>query len=342
MDKFLVKGYAASKKGQALKAFNYPMPELGEHEVRVSTSHCGLCYTDIQAIDDFYRITNYPFVPGHEIVGYISEIGKSVKGLKEGDRVGIGWQGRACMHCEWCLRGEANMCQEIVDDASWTPYGGFSTSIAVDSGFAYLLPEGMPSEDGAVFMCAGITVFTPLRSHYSTPGLRIGIIGVGGLGHLAIQYAKALGYEVTAISSSPAKKTEALALGADYFIQVNDGNAIRKAAYYFDLLLCTAHAGIDWEDVLGMLKRKGKLILVGFQDMRFRPIDLIAHQLSIYGSFLGTQQDMKEMLAFSSAHSIHPMIELLPMRQINAAIARLKENKVRYRMVLFNEDVARE
>jgi len=235
------------------------------------------------------------------------------------------------------LRGEVNLCQDIVRTAAWTPYGGFSSSIAVNSGFAYRLPNGMPSEVAAVLMCAGITVFTPLRTYSCSPSVRIGIIGVGGLGHLAIQFAKAFGYEVTAISSSPGKKEEALALGADQFIVAGDEGAMRKVEYYFDLLLCTAHGEIDWESMLEILKKKGKLILVGFPEMTLRPIDLVAHQLSISGSFLGTPGDMREMLFFAQTHDIQPMIELMPMARINKAIERLKENKARYRIVLVND-----
>jgi uncharacterized zinc-type alcohol dehydrogenase-like protein len=337
MNPSTIMGYAALATGQPLELFTYTLPKLEDYEVRVAITHCGLCFTDIQAIDDFYHITKFPFVPGHEIVGYVSEVGKTVSELKEGDRVGIGWQGRACMKCEWCLRGEVNLCQDIVRTAAWTPYGGFSSSIAVNSGFAYRLPNGMPSEVAAVLMCAGITVFTPLRTYSCSPSVRIGIIGVGGLGHLAIQFAKAFGYEVTAISSSPGKKEEALALGADQFIVAGDEGAMRKVEYYFDLLLCTAHGEIDWESMLEILKKKGKLILVGFPEMTLRPIDLVAHQLSISGSFLGTPGDMREMLFFAQTHDIQPMIELMPMARINKAIERLKENKARYRIVLVND-----
>ena len=337
MNSSTITGYAALAAGRPLEPFTYALPKLGDHEVRVAITHCGLCFTDIQAIDDFYHITKFPFVPGHEIVGYVSEVGKTVSELKEGDRVGIGWQGRACMKCEWCLRGEVNMCQDIVRSASWTPYGGFSSSIAVDAGFAYRLPDGLPSEVAAVLMCAGITVFAPLRLYSSTPSLKIGIIGVGGLGHLAIQFAKAFGYEVTALSSSPGKKEEALAMGADQFIVAGDEDAMRKVEYYFDLLLCTAHGGIDWESMLEILRKKGKLVLVGFPEMTLGPINLVAHQLSICGSFLGTPAGMREMLSFAQTHGIQPMIELMPMVQINRAIERLKENKARYRIVLVND-----
>lgn len=332
-----ISAYAAMAKGQPLQPFEYPLPKLKPQEVRVDITHCGLCYTDIQGIEDYYHITKYPFVPGHEVVGVITEVGSQVSNRKVGERVGIGWQGRACRHCEWCLKGEVNLCQEIVADATWKPYGGFSTSIAVDADFAYPIPDGMPSESAAVMMCAGITVFVPLRDYMTSKSLRLGIIGVGGLGHLAIQFARALGYEVTAISSTPAKKEEALSLGADHFIIADDEDALGRHAYYFDLLLSTTHVCTDWPAMMEMLKKKGKLILAGFADMDFRPIDLIAHQLSIHTAFLGTPADMRSMLDFAQAHAIRPLLEQMPMRKINEAIQKLKANQVRYRMVLYNE-----
>ncbi|MEE9539946.1 MAG: alcohol dehydrogenase catalytic domain-containing protein, partial [Candidatus Thorarchaeota archaeon] len=141
-----VLGYATRAVGQPLEPFTYEPPKLGEHDVRVSVTHCGVCHTDIHAIDDYYGITTFPFVPGHEIVGYVSAVGRAASGLKEGDRVGIGWQGRSCMQCEWCLQGEEQLCLDIVPSGTWVPYGGFSSSVLVDSRFAYPLPDAMSSE----------------------------------------------------------------------------------------------------------------------------------------------------------------------------------------------------
>jgi len=332
-----IMGYAAMAKGDLLKPYIYSAPQLGEHEVRISITHCGLCSTDIQAIDDYYRITEYPFVPGHEIVGIVSEVGKKDSKFCEGDRVGVGWQGRACKHCEWCARGAYHLCLDIVDDAVWIPYGGFSSSIAADEDFVYLLPEGMPSEVGAVLMCAGISVFEPLWRLPCTSPLSIGIIGVGGLGHLAIQFAHKLNHEVTAISSSAGKELESKAFGANHFLLTSDTAALDMAAYTFDVLIWTAHGGIDWGDMLQVLKKKGKVILVGFPDISFNPRDLVSHELTICGSFLGTPDGKREMLSFAQVNAIQPLIELMPMARINDAIERVKENKARYRIVLVNE-----
>jgi len=329
-------GYATRAVGQPLEPFTYDPPRLGEYDVRVSITHCGVCHTDLHAIDDYYGITTHPFVPGHEIVGYVSAVGPAASELKEGDRIGIGWQGRSCGQCEWCLKGEEQLCMDIVQAATWLPYGGFSSSVIVDSRFAYPLPDAMPSEFASVLMCAGITVYSPLRSFAAPPSRKIGIIGVGGLGHLALQFARALGYEITALSSSPEKKEQALAFGAHHFV-VSDHASLRELEFTFDLLLCTASGKIDWGPLLSTLKKDGKLILVGFPDVAFNPTDVVAHQLSIIGSFLGNRARMREMLSFAHAHGITPAIEQMPMSQVNEALQRVRENKARYRIVLVNE-----
>jgi uncharacterized zinc-type alcohol dehydrogenase-like protein len=332
-------GYAAKAVGQPLEPFTYEPPKLGEHDIRVSITHCGVCYTDIQGIDDHYNISTYPFVPGHEIVGTVSAVGRAVSGLKEGDRVGIGWQGRSCMRCEWCLQGEEQLCQDIDNCGTWKPYGGFSSSVVVDGRFAYPLPAGMSSEVAAVLMCAGISVYNPLRMYAEGGSQKVGIIGVGGLGHLAIQFAHALGNEVTAISSSPGKKEQALKFGADHFIFAEDQTSMRQVRYSFDLLLYTSHGKSDWTSLVNSLKTKGRLVIIGFSDVpvTFDPLELVAKQMSITGSFLGNRVAMKEMLSFAQAQGIAPEIELMPMSQANDAIRRMRENRARYRIVLVND-----
>jgi len=329
-------GYAAKAVGQPLEPFAYEPPKLGEHDVRVSVTHCGVCHTDIHAIEDYYGITSYPFVPGHEIVGYVSEVGTSVSGLKEGDRVGIGWQGRSCGECDWCLKGETQLCMAIEDTTVMVPYGGFSSSVIADYRFAHPLPPAMPSEAAAVLMCAGVTVYSALQSHVTRPDLKVAILGVGGLGHLAIQFTHAFGCEVTAISSSPDKKEQALGFGADHFIDVNDKIGMREVNYSYDLILCTASAGVNWEAVLMALKKRGKLILLGFPDLKMNSTYLVAHEVSITGSLIGNPPTMRAMLAFAQEHGIRPVVELMPMSQVNAALQKVKENKARYRIVLVN------
>jgi uncharacterized zinc-type alcohol dehydrogenase-like protein len=334
-----VLGYAANTLGQRLEPFEYASPELKEHEVRVSITHCGVCHTDIHAIDDYYGITTFPFVPGHEIVGHVVALGPAVTGLKEGDRVGIGWQGRSCGKCEWCLKGETQLCMEIETTTVMVPYGGFSSSVVADHRFVYLLPATMPSQAAAVLMCAGVTVYSALRTYVTGPSVKVAIVGVGGLGHLAVQFAHAFGCEITAISSSPAKKEQALGFGADHFIDSNDKDGMRQVGFSYDLLVCTANDVINWEELLNTLKKRGRMVLVGFPDMKLNSTDLVAHDLSITGSLLGSPPMMREMLSFAQHHGITPTVELMPMSQVNEALQRVKENKARYRIVLVNEMV---
>ncbi len=336
MSQSTIMGYAAMAKGQPLEPFNYTPPTLGEHDVRVSITHCGVCYTDILGIDDYYGISTFPFVPGHEIVGRVSEIGNLVSELKVGDRVGIGWQGRSCMQCEWCLQGEEQLCQDIDNCGTWKPYGGFSSSVVVDSRFAYHLPEAMRPENAAVLMCAGISVYAPLRLYVTGASQRVGVIGIGGLGHLAIQFAHALGCEVTAISSSPRKKKEAFKFGADDFILIDDESAMQQATLSFDLLLYTSHGKGDWTPLVNSLKTKGRLVVIGFSEglVTFDPLELVVHQTSITGSLIGSRATMREMLSFAQDHRIMPKVELMPMTQVNEAIRKVKANEAHYRIVL--------
>jgi uncharacterized zinc-type alcohol dehydrogenase-like protein len=333
-----VQGHAAMALGQPLEPITYPAPQLGEHDVRVSVSHCGVCFTDVHAVDDYYGITTFPFVPGHEIVGYVEARGREVSGLKEGDRVGIGWQGRSCMRCEWCAQDEDQLCQEIAEMGTWERHGGFASSVTVDGRFAFPLPAAMAPEVAAVLMCAGISVFSPLITCTALPGQRVGILGVGGLGHLAIQFAHALGCEVTALSSSPAKEQEAIGFGADHFVVTGDRARMRPIDYAFDLVLCTAHGELDWEELLMTLRKRGRLVLIGFPELSTNSTDVVAHELSITGSFLGNRATMREMLSFAQAHGVAPRVEQLAMAQVNDAIGRLKENRARYRIVLSNEN----
>jgi len=346
MSRTTVLGYAARAAGQRLEPFTYEEPELEDGEIRVAVTHCGVCHTDIHAVDADFGVFKFPIMPGHEIVGRVTETGGAISGLKVGDRVGVGWQGRCCGECEWCRAGEEHLCLDIADCGTWTPYGGFSSAVVVDARFAYPLPEALAPEAAAVLMCAGIAVYPPLRKYATGPSCRVGIVGIGGLGHLAIQFAKALGCEVTALSSSPAKEAEARAFGADQFLLTSDQAAMEQEEFGFDLLLCTAQSGNDWANLVMVLKKNGRLVLVAFAPLDLPlgaasgsgpAVDFVAHQLSITASFLGSRADMREMLAFAQEHGITPKTEIMPMSQVNDAMLRVRENKARYRIVLVND-----
>ena len=331
-------GYAAKAAGQRLEPFAYEPSPLGESEVRVMVTHCGVCYSDVQAIDDFYGVTPYPFVPGHEVVGHVAELGPRATGLRKGDRVAIGWQGRSCGKCQWCLKGEEQLCVEVEKNGVWFTHGGFASAMVADHRFVHPVPEGMPSEQAAVMMCAGATVYSCLRNRAAGPSSRVGVIGVGGLGHLAIQCAKALGCEVTAFSSSPEKRAEALDFGADDFAAVNDTAGLKHREDSYDLLLYTNHAKVEWEYLVNLLKRRGTLAMMGFpQSVEFNPQELVVRELSMAGSFYCSPALIREMLAFAQAKSIRAKVELVPMSQANEAIQKVRENRARYRMVLTND-----
>ena len=329
--------YAAMGEKQPLEKFEYEAPELGDLDVQVSITHCGICYSDVHFIDNDTGFTTYPFVPGHEIVGNVSALGSKVTVLKEGDRVGIGWQARSCGECEWCIRGEENLCPEIFQSATWTPYGGFATAIIVNSRFAFPLPEKLEPENVGPLMCGGITVYSPLRDHDIKPSMKVGVVGIGGLGHLALQFASAWGCEVTAFSSTSAKEEEARALGATNFINSNDTAQLQHAARSLDFILSVGH-DLDWNAYLGTLRPKGKLCIIGIpaNPINIEPFQLMFGQMSVCGSLIGGRSAIREMLEFAAHHNIKAKTEVMQMSEVNEAIAKLKDNRVRYRIVLKN------
>jgi uncharacterized zinc-type alcohol dehydrogenase-like protein len=290
-------------------------------------------------IDNDLAMAVYPFVPGHEIVGIISGFGSKVTTLRKGDRVGIGWQGKSCNTCEWCMKGEENLCPEVFQSGTWgNPHGGFAESIIIDSRFAFLIPENLASEDVGPLMCGGITVYAPFINYNVKPSMKIGVIGIGGLGHLALQFARAFGCEVTAFSSSPAKEKEARSFGAHHFVNSKDTDQILKIARSLDMILCTIHGDLDWNTYLTALRPNGKLCFVGVPSdvISIQPPSLIFGQLSVCGSLIGGRSAIREMLEFAARHDIKAQTEIMPMSDVNLAIAKLKDNKARYRMVLKN------
>ena len=326
--------YGAREK---LRAFQYEPAELAPLDVELDITHCGICHSDLHLINNDWGFSTFPLVPGHEIVGTVSALGAAVRNFQRGQRVGVGWQAAACMECEQCRSGYENLC------ARWVPtcvgrYGGYANRIRVDSRFAFPIPSGYDSAEVAPLLCGGITVFTPLREYGVTPLTRVGVIGVGGLGHLALQFAKAFGCEVTAFSSTPAKESEARKFGAHNFISNSNAEALKKAAQSLDFLLSTVPASLDWDTYLNVLRPKGKLCFVGAPPgpLTVSMFPLIIGQRTICGSNTGGPKAIQEMLGFASRHGIKAQVELMHMSEANAALAKVAENRVRYRMVLVN------
>jgi uncharacterized zinc-type alcohol dehydrogenase-like protein len=332
-----IKGLAAHAAGAELLSFRYKVSELAPHEVEVKISHCGVCYSDVHLIDNDWGISKYPFIPGHEIVGTIIGVGSAVLDRQHGERVGIGWQADSCGICEWCRQGDEQLCAKAQPTCVGRN-GGYADAIRVNSRFAVPVPDILESENVAPLLCGGVTVYGPLRDYLARPSSRVGVIGIGGLGHLGLQFARAFGCEVTAFSTSVDKEAEALELGAHHFVNTRDMSAVKKLAGSFDLILSTISADQDFQSFIGALRPKGTLVLLGAppSPIQIAGFSLISADKAIAGSSTGSPRDMSEMLDIAARHNIKAITESFPMKKANEAIARLKKNQVRYRAVLAN------
>jgi len=329
-----VSAYSASKPKAKFEPFEYEIESLKPDQVLVAVEHCGICHSDVSMLNNDWGLTTYPFVGGHEVVGRIVEIGDHVTHLRVGDRVGVGWFSDSCMHCGVCMSGRHNLCasreQTIVGR-----YGGFGSHVVCASEWALPIPETLaPAEVGPLF-CGGLTVFNPLLLANIRPTDRVGIIGIGGLGHLALQFARAWGCEVTAFSNTPGKEEEARKLGAHHFVDSTDPAAVGACAGKFDLVLNTVNVALDWQAYLTTLRPGGHLHFVGFPpDFSVAPAELIGAQLSISGSPLGSPATAADMLEFAARHAVAPVTEHYKISEINEAFAHLEARKARYRIVL--------
>jgi uncharacterized zinc-type alcohol dehydrogenase-like protein len=337
MDAIEIHGLAVHAAGAQLVPYRYDPGELKANEVEVRISHCGVCRSDINLIDNDWGISKFPFIPGHEIVGTVSAAGGGVKNLTVGERVGIGWQADSCGICEWCRQGEEHLCASAQPTCIGRN-GGYADSVRVNSRFAIPVPKGLESESVAPLLCAGITVYAPLRNHGVRPSSRVGIVGIGGLGHLGIQFAKTFGAEVTALSTSKDKEAEARELGADHFVNTRDMGALKKIAGSFDLVLSSVNADQDWQALINSLRPKGTLCVVGVppSPITIQASALISGQRSIAGSPTGSPSDLYEMLNVAARHGVKAITESFAMAKANEAIAKVKKSKVRYRAVLAN------
>jgi uncharacterized zinc-type alcohol dehydrogenase-like protein len=296
-----------------------------------------VCHSDIHLIDNDWGNSKYPFVPGHEIVGTVSAVGKDVKDRTVGERVGIGWQADSCGICEWCRQGDEHLCASGQATCVGRN-GGYADAVRVNSRFAIPVPEGLESENVAPLLCAGITVYSPLRRHGVGPFSRVGVVGIGGLGHLGLQFAKAFGAEVTALSTSKDKEAEALELGATSFVNTRDTAELKKVAGSFDLVLSTVSADQDWQALVNSLRPKGTLCIVGVppSPISLQAFPLISGERSVAGSNTGSPRDLHEMLDVAARHGVKAITERFAMAKANDAIAKVKKGKVRYRAVLAN------
>jgi alcohol/geraniol dehydrogenase (NADP+) len=326
--------YAARRARGRLAPFVYTPDRLGPHDVELRVSHCGICHSDVHLVDGDWGASRYPMVPGHEIVGSVAALGASVRQLRRGQRVGVGWQRGACLECEPCVRGEENLCANEVATCV-DHHGGFAERIRVDSRFAFPIPEALASEHAAPLLCGGITVYAPLRRH-ARAAARVGVLGIGGLGHLALQFAHAMGCEVTALSASPDKEAEAHGFGAHRFVLAREPRALRAVAGTLDFLLSTVFRPLDIAPLLDTLRPNGALCFVGVPDapLRLDVGSMLGRQLSVTTSAIGGRPAIREMLAFAARHGIAPKVQLRPLAEANAALAEVRKGRARYRVVL--------
>ncbi len=330
----IIQAYAAETAGGELKPFEYKVGDLHHEEVEIDVTHCGICHSDLSMLHNHWGMTQYPFVPGHEVVGKISKLGSGVKHLKVGQTVGLGWMAESCMTCDQCMSGNHNLCPTGVGTITGR-HGGFGNKVRCHSGWAIPLPDGVDPVSAGPLFCGGITVFNPLIQNNTSPLHHVGVVGIGGLGHMALGFLKAWGCEVTAFSTSPDKEAEAKRLGAHHFASTRDDAALANLVGQFDMILVTVNVELPWEKYIAMLKPKGKLHLVGAApSVSSGVFPLLAGQKSIGASPLGSPYYTKEMLHFAARHSISPVIEKFKMSEVNEALAHLESGKARYRIVL--------
>lgn len=321
------------ESGKDLEPFSYKPKELEPNQVKIAITHCGVCHSDVHLIDNDWGMSSYPLVPGHEIAGTVKEIGSEVKTLTVGQRVGVGGQSGACNQCEYCAKGLDVFCSAPVYTAVHN-YGGFADEINVDSGFAHPIPDSIPSEIAAPLLCAGITTFTPFFRNVNSAA-KVGIIGIGGLGHVGLQYAKAFGCEVTAFSTTPDKEKEAKELGADHFVNTRDTKQMQAAAGTLDFILSTVCADLDWGEYLNILRPNGTICIVGLgESIVIPPVPLIFGQKTITSSLIGNRSDFKEMFEFSARNNIAPKVEVIPMEKAAEAIKTVRTTRLGHRIVL--------
>jgi uncharacterized zinc-type alcohol dehydrogenase-like protein len=332
-----IQGLAAHAAGAELLPFHYDPGKLGSQEVEIAITHCGVCHSDLHLIANDWGISQYPFIPGHEVIGAVASVGSQVRLLKVGQRVGLGWQSNSCGQCEWCTRGLENLCPES-EGTCVHRNGGYADLVRANARFVIPIPEALSSEHAAPLLCGGITVYNPLRIHGVNPSSRVGIVGIGGLGHIAIQFARAFGAEVTAFSTSADKEAEARALGANDFVNSRESKALKEVAGTLDFILNTANADQDWGTYVQALRPTGTLCFVGVppSPVSVQAFPLISGLRTITGSPTGSPYRIREMLDVAARHGVKAQTEIFPMAKANEAIDKVKKNKVRYRAVLAN------
>src|SRR5262245_28698006 len=323
-----IKAYAAITPRAPLEPFSFDLGEIGPEEVEIKVTHCGICHSDLSMLDNEWGMSKYPLVPGHEAVGTVVDLGEQAKGLKIGQRVGVGWSAYSCLSCHECLSGDHNLCLHN-QGTIVRRHGGFADSLRVQWTWARPLPDSPdPSKTGPL-LCGGVTVFSPLLQHKLPSTARVGIIGIGGLGHMALQFANKWGFEVHAFTTSDDKEAEARQLGAHFVHNTKREGALKSIARSLDLILSTVNVPLDIPALLETLGPKGRLHVVGaiLKPMEIPAFGLIMGQKSVTGSPVGSPTAIDRMLAFSARHSIAPVVEFFPISKVNDAFEHLRSGK---------------
>ena len=339
----LTKGYAATSADTPLAPFAFERRTPGDRDVHITIDFCGICHSDIHSAKNEWGMTTYPFVPGHEIIGRVAKVGKDVKHIEEGRRVGVGCFVNSCGRCASCKAGHENYCEGgmimtygSVDRDGTPTYGGYSRDIVVDEHFVFTIPEGLDPAGAAPLLCAGITTYSPLRQAGVTKGSRVAVMGLGGLGHMGVKLAASFGAEVTVLSRSPEKEADARRLGAHEFVLTNTTGVLDTLAGRFDAILDTISAKHELTPVLNALKPHGSLILLGAspEPLEFSAMPLIFGNRKIVGSLVGGIPETREMLEHCGTHGITSDIEMVGPDQINTAFDRTVRGDVKYRFVV--------
>ena len=331
----MINAYAAHVAGGKLEPFPFDPGPLGKDEIEINVEYCGICHSDLSMLDNEWGISQYPLVAGHEAVGTVAARGETVTHLEIGQRVGLGWFARSCLTCDWCVGGDRNLCPTGQGTIVGRP-GAFADKVRAQAAWAVPLPDGLNAATVGPLFCGGITVFNPIVQFDVKPTDRVGVIGIGGLGHMALRFLDAWGCEVTAFSTSPDKEAEARSLGADKFVNSRDPEALAAIAGSLDLILSTVNADLDWDAYVGALRPRGRLHLVGVtpSPVSSQIFPLILGQKSLSGSPVGSPATIAKMLEFAARHHIEPIVEVFPFAKINEAMDKLRDGKPRYRLVL--------
>ncbi len=331
----VVNAYAANEPKGKLSPFQYELGPIGEEQVDIKVHYCGICHSDLSMLNNDWGLTKYPFVPGHEIVGEVMAVGDAVKTVKPGDKVGLGWQSGSCMHCDQCMDGSHHLCPSS-EATIIGRHGGFADVVRGHWSWAIPMPDGIDMAKAGPLLCGGITVFSPIILADVRATDSVGVIGIGGLGHMALKFLKYWGCEVIAFSSSPDKKEQILEMGATRVINSRSLEELKSIAGKLKMVLNTTNVSLDWNAYMGTLAPKGKLHTVGavLEPMSVPAFTMIAGEKSMGGSPIGSPALTKKMLEFCVRHDIYPTVEEFSMEQANEALNHLDQGKARYRVVL--------